>query len=182
MSASAAVPSSADATPVDDFSNCHSGIVRQLDALADLPALLEPAQRARTTAQQTLVFFRDVVIEHHADEERELFPAVLASAAPGEERDAIQVMVDRLTAEHRQVEAQFQRLESALKKVAKGQDTDLSAAAVAELVRVYKGHAAFEEARFLPQAQAILGRNRNHMAALGVSLHMRHARPIVGHL
>ena len=32
---------------------------------------------------------------------------------------------------------------------------------------------------FLPLSQTILGRNSNHMAALGVSLHMRHALPQV---
>jgi hypothetical protein len=32
---------------------------------------------------------------------------------------------------------------------------------------------------FLPLASAILGRDGNHMAALGVSLHARHALPDV---
>ena len=31
--------------------------------------------------------------------------------------------------------------------------------------------------RGLPLSEAILARNPNHMAALGVSLHMRHALP-----
>ena len=38
----------------------------------------------------------------------------------------------------------------------------------------YQAHAAFEEATFLPLSQTILGRNDHHMAALGLSLHMRH--------
>ena len=32
---------------------------------------------------------------------------------------------------------------------------------------------------FLPLSQTILGRNSNHLAALGMSMHMRHATPQV---
>jgi len=38
----------------------------------------------------------------------------------------------------------------------------------------YRAHAWFEEQEFLPLSQTILSRNPNHMAALGLSLHMRH--------
>ena len=41
----------------------------------------------------------------------------------------------------------------------------------------YKAHARFEEQQFLPLSKTILGRNGDHMAALGVSLHMRRALP-----
>ena len=51
--------------------------------------------------------------------------------------------------------------------------------AVRALVDTYMGHARFEEQQFLPLAHTILGRNSNHMAALGLSLHMRHAMPDV---
>jgi hypothetical protein len=42
------------------------------------------------------------------------------------------------------------------------------------LVTQYRAHAQFEEQSFLPLSQAILGRNSHHLAALGLSLHMRH--------
>jgi hypothetical protein len=41
-------------------------------------------------------------------------------------------------------------------------------------VLAYNAHANYEETEFLPLAETILGRNANHMAALGLSLHMRH--------
>ena len=50
---------------------------------------------------------------------------------------------------------------------------------MAELVASYRGHASYEEAVFLPLSQQILSRNANHMAALGMSLHMRHVLPEV---
>lgn len=171
-------PAPADA-PVASFSKCHEGILANLEALATLPALLEPAERARRIAAETLAFFRRVVYEHHQEEERELFPAVLASAQVGAERQRVQELVARLTEEHRRIEHAYERLERGLKDVAKGHDSDLDGAAVEALVTAYAAHARFEENHFLPLSQAILGRNSDHLAALGLSLHVRHALPEV---
>jgi len=170
-------PAAPDSAPIQSFADCHVGIVSHLQQLARLPALLEPARQARQIADETLTFFKTVVHEHHAEEERELFPAVLASARKGEERDDVQAIVDRLTQEHRQIEAAWSGLERALKAVAKGGDADLDGAAVTALVTDYLAHARYEEGVFLPLSQQILGRNSNHMAALGMSLHLRHAVP-----
>jgi len=161
--------------PIQDFSQCHVGILKKLDMLGELPALLAPAARAREVAENALEFFREAIFEHHLDEERELFPAVLASTEEGAEQAHVRAMVKRLTDEHRDLEALWKRLESGLKKVAKGQASDISVAEVQRLVSQYRAHAQYEETEFLPLSQAILGRNSHHMAALGMSLHMRHA-------
>lgn len=160
--------------PITNFSHCHEGILTQLTKMAELPALAAAAEHARTWAESTRNFFREVVFEHHQEEERALFEAVLASATPGDELERVTAITTRLTREHRQVEAQFAKLELQLKKMAKGQACALDAAAIELLVRDYRAHAAFEEAEFLPLSEAILSRNSNHMAALGLSLHMRH--------
>lgn len=168
--------------PIRSFSHCHDGIVAQLRRLDELPALLEPAARARTVAADTLRLVRDVVFEHHAEEERELFPAVLASAAKGEERDRVKDVVEQLTREHRRVEAEFEKLEPKLKAIAKGHQTDVDVVAIEAVVAEYLAHAKFEEEVFLPLAQQILGRNSDHMAALGLSLHARHTlKGLKGH-
>ncbi len=164
-------------TPIDDFSQCHVGIISHLHSLGELPALLAPARQARLVATETLKFFRDAVYEHHAEEERELFPAVLASADKGEERDRVQSLVNTLTAEHRKVESAWTKLEPKLKAVAKGHEADIDGAEISTLVDTYLAHARLEEDVFLPLSQTILGRNSNHMAALGMSMHMRHVMP-----
>lgn len=166
-------------SPVDDFSQCHVGILSQLRALDQLPALLVAAAQARSMAADLRRFFQHAVFEHHAQEEEELFPAVLASATPGAEREQVQAMVQRLTTEHREIEAAWARLEPALKSAAKGQDCQMAAPEVHALVASYQAHASFEEEHFLPLSKLILGRNDHHMAALGLSLHMRHALPAV---
>lgn len=173
-----------DNTPIDtdapltNFNNCHVGIVRRLKALDELPALLEPAARARQIAEQSLEFFREAIFEHHLEEERELFPAVIASAHPGDELQRVKAMAQRLTDEHRAIEKLWKSLEKGLKQVAKGHGTELDISDLHRLVTEYQAHAHFEETEFLPLSEKILGRNSNHMAALGLSLHMRHAKPV----
>ncbi|MBV1733142.1 hemerythrin domain-containing protein [Hydrogenophaga sp.] len=164
--------------PLNNFSDCHAGIVKRLTALDELPALLEPAAKARQIAEESLEFFREAIFEHHLEEERELFPAVIASAQPGAELERVKAMAKRLTDEHRAIEALWKQLEKGLKPVAKGQSTRLDVSELHRLVTEYKAHAAYEETEFLPLSEEILGRNSNHMAALGLSLHMRHAKPV----
>lgn len=164
-----------DKTPLSDFTQCHAGIVRRLGALDELPGLLEPAARARRIAEQSLSFFREAIFEHHLDEERELFPAVLNSAEPGPERERTQRLVEHLTAQHRQLETLWRSLERELKRVARGQDSELDVGDVHRLVADYTAHARLEESEFLPLAETVLGRNDKHLSALGLSLHLRHA-------
>ena len=181
---SSTVPDSASAmdAPLNAFSQCHAGILSQLEAMEELPTLIAAAAQARVVASDTLSIFHHAVFEHHAEEEGELFPAVLRSATPGEERDRVQALQERLTREHRTLEALWKRIEPAVSAGSKGKPADIDSAVVEELVRAYKAHARFEEQEFLPLAQVILGRDGNHMAALGLSLHMRHVAQPVGYI
>jgi hypothetical protein len=168
--------------PLAGFSQCHLGILSQLQAFEQLPALQAAAAQACTVAHHTLDLFKFAVGGHHADEENELFPAVLRSATPGAEAQRVQAMVQRLTAEHREIESCWKKLAPAVKAAAQSRPGDLDPAAVHDLVQRYTAHALFEEQEFLPLAETILARNGNHMAALGLSLHLRHAPQVVGHV
>ena len=90
----------------------------------------------------------------------------------------IEAVYDRSELIHRAIETLWKSLEKALKRVGKGQDADLDVTDVHQLVTAYAAHAGYEEKEFLPLSEAILGRNSNHMAALGLSLHMRHVKPV----
>jgi hemerythrin-like domain-containing protein len=180
MPAPATVPTPAtDDAPVRGFSDCHAGIIATLRELDQLPVLAEAAARSRRIAQVVEAFVRDVVLVHHQEEEQELFPAVLASATQGAERERVQTMVARLTQDHRHVEALWRQLAPAVRDAARGQDAALDADVLSTFVTAYRAHATFEEEVFLPLAADILGRNGDHMAALGLSLHARHAMPEV---
>lgn len=168
--------------PLANFSQCHAGITQQLEALAGLPGLVQAADRAREVAAGSEALFRDAVLEHHAEEERYLFPAVLRSAAAGAERERVDAMVQRLTSEHRTLETLWTRLQPAVHAAAQGRPAALDAALADQLVRGYLQHAKFEEEQFLPLAETILRRNGDHLAALGLALHLRHAPQPVGHV
>ena len=98
------------------------------------------AVQSRNVAENTLALFKDAVYAHPADEESELFPAVVRSAAKGEEADRARAMVLRLTAEHRTIELRWKKMEPAVKTTAKGKPTDLDLDAVGALVRTYLAH------------------------------------------
>jgi hypothetical protein len=168
-------------TPLTTFTRCHLGILTDLESTARLPELVDAANQARQVAQATLDLFRHTIAPHHAEEEAELFPAVLQSADPVERRTA-RGMVDRLIAEHREVEALWKRLEPSVRAAARGHRTEVDAEAMEELVRAFLRHARYEETVFLPLAERILGRNGNHMAALGLALHLRHVPQVVGYI
>jgi len=168
--------------PISHFSHCHVGILAQLSRLNELPALLAPAALARKTAEQSIAFFGKGMYVHHQEEEKELFPAVRSSAQAGAERLRVEGLIDELTAGHRELEALWESIAPGLQKVAKGQDTKLDEAALSRLVQHYRAHALLEENEFLPLAETILGRNGNHMAALGLSLHMRHVPHFAAHI
>lgn len=169
-------------TPIQDFSQCHVGILVKLDQLRGLPGLLDVAAQARQIAQHALAFFNEAIFEHHSEEERELFPAVQDGATPGDERNHVKALAERLTREHRDLESRWKKMEPGLKRVAKGQDSDLDPQAVQQLVDLYTAHARFEEAEYLPLAHTILSRNGNQMEALALALHLRHAPSVVGYV
>ncbi|MDQ3271501.1 MAG: hypothetical protein M3Q12_04935 [Pseudomonadota bacterium] len=76
--------------PLTGFSRRYLGILSKLQAFEELPALQVAAAQARTIARNTLSLFRHAVLEHHVDEEGELFPAVLRSARRGPEAEEVQ--------------------------------------------------------------------------------------------
>lgn len=171
-----------DQAPLTTFTDCHVGILKRLKSLDGLPALLEPAAQARQIAADSLSFFREAIFEHHLDEERDLFPAVLASAEPGAERERVKAMTEQLTREHRAIETLWKSLEKALKRIGKGQDADLDVDELHQLVAAYAAHAGYEEGEFLPLSETILSRNSNHMAALRLTLHMKHVKQPIAYI
>ena len=168
--------------PISNFSHCHIGILNHLDRLTELLHVMGDADAAKKIAQEALAYFHLGMKAHHQEEELELFPAVRNSAAPGEERKQVDHLIENLTLEHRAMESAWMAIEPALKDVIKGRTSTLDHVHFQILINRYKDHASSEEAVFLPLAEKILGRNSNHMAALGLSLHLRHVPHFPSHI
>lgn len=156
------------------FSDCHHDFVAQLHSALYLPELVAAAAKARALADDLQRMFRLGVGPHHAEEERELFPAVLRAAEPGAEADEVRAMVAQLVREHRDMEARWDQLQPAVDAVARGESPALDEELIQDLVQHFFAHAHFEEEHFLPLAQKILGRHGDAMAALGRAVHERH--------
>lgn len=155
-----------------DFSQCHARILADLQKFGGLPDLLTQPALARMVADDTVHFFRNKVFAHHAEEEQDLFPLVLARAAQGDEWDGIRAMTQRLTQEHRQIESKWAQLEPEVAKLARGEAARLNGATVQALVQDYVAHAAFEEAEFLPLCRAVLERTQKDVTMSHLSHRM----------
>ena len=171
------VPTHAAQTPLDDFSGCHRGIIRNfesLQALAESYRSGEAPSKLKDSARHILDFFEDVVRVHHAEEEEELFTAVLQNLEGEDEETARRArqQIRRLVHEHRELEALWASLEEGLRQLARGREADFDADAAECLARKYLAHARFEEEEFLPLAARIL--DKSALSALGLSLHLRH--------
>ncbi|MCW5634037.1 MAG: hemerythrin domain-containing protein [Rubrivivax sp.] len=160
--------------PLQDFSRCHVGFVTLLESSLRLPEMVATAAGARACAADVVKMFRDRLLAHHDDEERDLFPAVLQVVRPGAEEDRARAMVEQLVREHREIAQVWQQLEPAVQGIANGYLPRLDATLLHELVRRFNEHVRTEEEEFLPFAQQVLAREAGDMAALGLSLHRRH--------
>jgi hemerythrin-like domain-containing protein len=160
--------------PLQDFSKCHDGFVTVLETALGLPEMLATAARSRTCAADVLKMFRDSLLAHHDDEERDLFPAVLRVAQPGDEANRARTMVDQLVREHREIAQLWKKLEPTVQAVANGYLPRLDTALLQDLVKRFNEHVRAEEEEFLPFAQKVLAREAKDMASLGMALHRRH--------
>lgn len=167
--------------PLTDFSNCHIGIIQNFESLKALASEeIEVNKETKATAKKLIAFFADVVLEHHSEEEEELFHTVMTTPGHDDEKEQAKEMIDQLVAEHRDLEAQWKKLAPQLKQLAKGKSVTLDRDAALKLATDYLAHAKYEEDVFLPLSEKILA--GTGMEALGLSLHMRHAKPFVAYI
>lgn len=159
--------------PIHSFSHCHDGLRAQLRSLTQAAQQTGAPPHARAFTLQALESLRVAMFDHHGEEENELFPAVLAASNTAEYAE-LRAMADLLTVEHRRIEALWLALEPGLAQRALGDAVQLDPALLTDLVTRYDAHARQEEEQFLPLAETILARKDPSMAALGLSLHMRH--------
>ena len=144
--------------PLEMLAACHLRIADQLTTLQRLAAHLREHGSdadAQVAAQRVLRYFDTSARDHHADEEDDLFPALIEAMA-GSDAVCLRDMFAALATEHREVEARWQALRAALLRVAAGQAVLLDGAEVRAFADVYQRHIAREEAELLPMARRLL--------------------------
>jgi hemerythrin-like domain-containing protein len=151
-------PTAGFEVPLEMLAACHHRVESQCETLQRLVphvATHGADADARVAAAAVLRYFDTAAVHHHADEEVDLFPALIESVA-GSDAVCIQDLVASLQADHRMLEALWQRLRPALLKIAAGEAQPLPASEVMPLVDLYALHMAREEAELLPMATRLL--------------------------
>ncbi len=152
-------PSAGFEAPLEMLMACHQRIHKQCATLRRLVPHLEAHgsdARAREAAMQVLRYFETAAPHHHADEEQDLFPALLESMA-GSDAVCLRELIDGLCAQHRELDARWRVLRPVLDRISSGDDAVLDSAAVEALAEAYAAHIQREEGELLPMAARLLG-------------------------
>lgn len=152
-------PAGSFEAPLEQFSACHHSVLQQCATLRGLVEHLVSHgadSDARVTAAAVMRFFDTSTKHHHADEETDLFPALIESMA-GSDAVCIRELAEPLTRDHRALESQWLRLRVLLARIAAGALQPMVPADVAPFVGLYERHIAREESELLPMAARLLG-------------------------
>ncbi|MDE2369238.1 MAG: hemerythrin domain-containing protein [Burkholderiales bacterium] len=161
-----AAPAAGFEVPLEMLESCHRRVENQcstLRRLVDHLAKRGADADARAAAVAIRRYFEVAAPDHHADEEVDLFPALVAATSgvdAGDLRAATAALIATLRAEHRELEGQWQRLKPPLDALADGREgsrpATLEAAAVEAYAGLYARHIEREETELLPLAARLL--------------------------
>lgn len=165
-------------TPLAMLAECHRRVEDQCATLQRLlPHLAAhgPDRAAAEAASAVLRYFDLAGPKHHADEEADLFPALLESMA-GSDAVCLRELTDGLKADHRHFEQQWTALRAALTEIAAGRPATLDATAVEAFCALYERHIAREEAELLPMAERLI--EPAVLAQIGLAMRRRRGEAV----
>ncbi len=151
-------PAAGFEAPLEMLSACHGRVESQCQTMLRLvPHLVAsgPDQAAREATQNVMRYFDTSAPHHHADEEEDLFPALLQTVS-GTELARLRELIAALHAQHRELERAWAELRRKLEGVWHGTMRELDADEVGRLVDLYRSHIEREENELLPLATRTL--------------------------
>ena len=151
-------PGASFEAPLEMLSACHHRVENQCATLRRLvPHVAQHGadDAARSAASAVLRYFDTAAKDHHADEETDLFPALIESMA-GSDAVCLHQLVDSLSADHRQLEAHWRQLRVKLQVIAAGDAASLASDDIEPLITLYERHIEREEKELLPMAARLL--------------------------
>lgn len=159
-------------TPFEMLLACHERVQRTLALLARLVDYLRSDgcdASARQAARDVLRYFDIAAPLHHEDEERHVFPPLLAQG-----ESAVAAAVRRLQADHEAMHAHWQAARTRLLALADGQAdafTTEDEALFARFAAGYAEHIRTEEDLVYPAARTLL--SDAALAAMGADMRQR---------
>ncbi|MEO5733297.1 MAG: hemerythrin domain-containing protein [Rubrivivax sp.] len=146
--------------PLEMLSACHGRIDDQCALLQRLLTHVRSHgvdSQACDAALAVIRYFDTAAVLHHADEEQNLFPALLESMAASDPVCLRQLTQD-LATQHRELEARWRRVRASLQRLVDQRDAAaLDGDDIDRLVTGYKSHIETEERELLPMAARLLG-------------------------
>lgn len=145
--------------PFDVLDQCHQQVVSMLQRMDDLVAHLQSTghdARAQQMAREIFDFFMGPAREHHLDEEKHVFPAIIRSG----DEELVRHML-RLQQDHGWIEQDWLELAPHFESIAAGYNwfnVDLMAQAIPVFQALYRDHIALEESLIYPEAKARIAR------------------------
>lgn len=159
--------------PFELLAACHERVQRSLDLLQRLQAHLAAHgadAQARDAARDVMRYFDIAAPLHHDDEERHVFPALLAADAARHG-----ALLARLQDDHRRMAAAWPAARAALQAVADGSwssaGADAAASAWRQFADLYGPHIEAEEALAYPAVRLRL--TADDVAAMGAEMAAR---------
>lgn len=171
------LPSGGFEVPLEMLHACHSRIHSQCSTLLRLvPHLARHGadDDARKAAAGVMRYFDTAARDHHADEEADLFPALIESMA-GSDAVCLRDLTSSLAAEHRVLETHWLHVRALLKGVVAGESVSIHSADVQPLVNLYKRHIEREEEELLPMAARLL--SDDQIEHVGRAMRLRRGVP-----
>lgn len=170
----AAAPVVGFGAPLVMMAACLGRIEELCAALMDIVEHLarqDADQHAQQAASALMHGFDIATAQHHADQESDLFPALIESMA-GSDAHCLQALTQGLTAEHRQFEQGWRELRRWLSQVADGLAPATTGSDPAAFVEACQRHIARERAELLPMAARLL--SDTELDRIGRSMCARH--------
>lgn len=141
--------------PFDVLDTCHQQVVITLDQMETLLEHIERHgvdEQAQELARSIFAFFMNTAREHHLDEEKHVFPALINSGKP-----ELMELTLRLQQDHGWIEQDWMELAPQFESIAAGYNwfnLEQLRLTVPVFRALYQDHMALEERIMFPEAKA----------------------------
>jgi len=159
--------------PIEALKACHERLRSQCAALRQLVDHIRDVgcdAQAQQAAAGVMRYFDMPARHHHADEEEDLLPRMLAAASLGRASTLTRLVAD-IAREHREMDWAWTRLRPVLQEIAAGERAALDSRAVNRFIQLNTAHIALEEDSVFPLAEMLL--SREDFAAIGARMAQR---------
>jgi hemerythrin-like domain-containing protein len=166
-------PAGSFEVPLEMLAACHGRIRDKCATLVKMRSHVAAhgADAAASAAARGVIrYFDSAALDHHADEEEDLFPALLEAMA-GSDPVCIRELTGSLADEHRQLARLWVPVRAWLAAVEARQVLLPDSGQIDPFVELYERHAIREEHELFPMAERLLG--AQELERIGRSMRLR---------